>query len=302
MATVAPDWHWYQTFLAVIQAGSLSGAARTLGLTQPTVGRQMAALEASLAVKLFTRSLEGLAPTEAALRLLDSAEAMAGAAQMAQRAASGEAEAAVGIVRITASEMIGAEVLPPILAQFHLRYRQIKLELSLNNRNEDLLRGAADVAVRMIRPTQEALIAKRIGRMDVGLDAHRRYLKARGMPRRLADLPEHALIGPDRDPDFVRALSRLDPPLTRDLFSLRSDSHLTQLAALRAGFGIGVCQLGIARRDKNLLPVLRAEVMFPLEVWLVMSQDARTSRRVRLVFDHLAEHLSAYVRGSVRLR
>ena len=298
MATQVPDWHLFRAFLAVVREGSLSGAARVLGTTQPTMGRQVAALEASLGVKLFTRSLDGLSPTEAGLRLIPSAEAMAAAVEAARRSATGKVDEDRGTVRITASEVIGGEVLPSILADFHGRHPQISVELALSNRNEDLLRGDADIAVRMVRPTQGALVAKRIGRIDIGLYGHRRYLKGHPMPRRLEDLRQHALIGFDRDQAYARLLERMGVPLTRDSFAFRSDSDLAQLAALRAGLGIGASQIGLARRNKNLVPVLHAELIFPMEVWLVMHRDLRSSRRIRLTFDHLAAKLTDYAVAS----
>jgi DNA-binding transcriptional LysR family regulator len=294
MGSNTPDWHLFKAFLAVVREGSLSSAARVLGTTQPTMGRQVAALESALGVKLFTRSLDGLAPTEAGARLIPSAEVMAAAVQAALRSASGDMEEERGTVRITASEVIGGEVLPPFLAAFQSRNPGISVELSLSNRNEDLLRGDADIAVRMARPTQGALVAKRIGRVDIGLYAHRRYLKARTTPRKLEDLAQHALIGFDRDQAYARVLERMGLAFTRDTFAFRSDSDLAQLAALRAGLGIGVCQLGIARREKNLVPVLHSELSFPMEVWLAMHRDLRTSRRIRLTFDHLAAELAGY--------
>ena len=298
MGTAPPDWHLFRAFLAVVREGSLSGAARVLGTTQPTMGRQVAALEASLGVKLFTRSLDGLSPTEAGMRLIPSAEAMAAAVEAAQRSASGEIDEERGTVRITASDVIGAEVLPTMLAEFHSLNPRISAELALSNRNEDLLRGDADIAVRMVRPTQGALIARRIGRIDIGLYGHRGYLKGRPMPRQLEDLGEHALIGYDRDKAYVRLLERMGLPFTRDRFAFRSDSDLAQLAALRAGFGIGASQLGVARREKNLVPVLHSALIVPMECWLVMHRDLRSSRRIRLLFDHLATRLSAYAEGS----
>jgi DNA-binding transcriptional LysR family regulator len=144
MVTKTPGWHLFMAFLAVVREGSLSRAARVLGTTQPTMGRQVAALETALGVKLFTRSLDGLAPTEAGTRLIPSAEAMAAAVEAAQRSASGEIEEEGGTVRITASDVIGGEVLPPILADFHSRNPRISVELALSNRNEDLLRGSAE--------------------------------------------------------------------------------------------------------------------------------------------------------------
>jgi DNA-binding transcriptional LysR family regulator len=300
MAKSTPDWHLFRSFLAVVREGSLSGAARAIGMTQPTVGRQIHALEESLGVTLFTRSLDGLAPTDTALRLVGSAEAMAGAAEAAQRAASGEAADERGSVRITASAVMGGEVLPSILASFHLRHPQIQLELVLTDRNEDLLRGEADVAVRMARPTQEALVAKRIGKIDIGLYAHRRYLKAHPRLSGLQDLSSHSLIGFDRDPLPPRMLAKSGVSLTREQLAFRCDSDHAQLAAMRAGIGIGISQLGIARRDKNLVPVLHGQLLFSLEVWLAMHRDLRNSRRIRLLFDHLSLALSAYCDSSCR--
>jgi DNA-binding transcriptional LysR family regulator len=294
MADTSPDWHLYRSFLAAMHEGSLSGAARALGTTQPTVGRQVAALEAALGAPLFARSLDGLAPTDVALRLLPAAEAMAAAAQMAQRAASAGLDEERGTVRITASEVIGAEVLPPILAHLQAQHPAIALEVALTNRNEDLLRGDADVAVRMAKPTQDALVAKKIGRIDVALYAHRRYVKAHGTPRQRSDLSGHALIGSDRDPAFAHMLAKLGKPFSEATFSFRSDSHLAQLAALRAGLGIGICQLGIARRDAELTALLHADLRFSMQMWLAMHRDQRASRRIRLVFDHLAAELAAY--------
>jgi DNA-binding transcriptional LysR family regulator len=301
MPIANPDWHLFRTFLAVVREGSLSSAARALGTTQPTMGRQVAALEASLGVKLFTRSLDGLSPTEAGLRLIPSAETMAAAAEAAQRSASGEVDEEHGTVRITASDVIGSEVLPSILASFHAAHPRISVELALSNRNEDLLRGDADIAVRMVRPTQGALVAKQIGRIDIALYAHQRYLKEHTLPRRLEYLRQHAWIGYDRDQTYARLLERrVGMQFSRDMFAFRSDSDLAQLAALRAGFGIGACQLGIARRDRNLVPVMHTELAISMEVWLAMHRDLRGSRRVRLMFDHLAVNLIRYAKSSRR--
>lgn len=300
MAIVVSDWHLFRAFLAVVREGSLSSAARTLGTTQPTMGRQVAALEASLGVKLFTRSLDGLSPTEAGLRLIPSVEAMAAAAEAAQRSTTGEIDEERGTVRVTASDVVGGQVLPAILAGFHARHTGISVELALSNRNEDLLRRDADIAVRMVRPTQGALIAKRIGRVDVGLYAHRGYLKVHKMPGRLRDLQQHSLIGYDRNPAYALMIEKMGAPITRDMFAFRSDNEIAQLAALRAGFGIGVCQLGIARIDKNLVPVLHAEFIYSMDVWLAMHRDLRGNHRIRLLFDHLAGELTRYSKSSCR--
>ena len=288
-------WDHYRSFLAVVRQGSLSSAARELGLTQPTLGRHVDELEKSLATALFARSPHGLIPTPAALELVPHAEAMASAADALVRTASGEVAAPKGVVRVTASEIVGVEVLPPILTSFRESYPQIVIELAVSNRNQDLLRRDADIAVRMARPTQGALIARRIGKADIGLYAHKRYLKKHGMPAAPEDLARHTMIGFDRDTAALRYVTG-PMPITRELFALRSDSDHAQLAALRAGFGIAATQTGIAARDKNLVPVLSDAVRFSLEMWLAMHEDLRMNRRVRLLFDHLAQELAAYAR------
>lgn len=288
-----PGWELYRTFLAVVRERSLSGAARSLRLTQPTVGRHVDLLEQALGVPLFTRSRVGLTPAQAALELVPHVEAMAHAASAVQRTASGEAGEERGAVRVTASEMIGAEVLPVALAEFRERHPRIAVELVLSNRAQDLSRREADVAVRMVKPNQSALVARKVGTLALGFCATPRYLQVHGTPRTVDELGVHPLIGFDRGP----SVSRLPPmpiPLTRDTFAFRSDSDLAQYAAIRAGFGIGVCQLALAKRD-GLVEVLRGALDLKLGVWIVMHKDSRANRRVRLMFEHLGVHLKAHV-------
>jgi DNA-binding transcriptional LysR family regulator len=294
-----PDWTLYRAFLAVLTEGSLSAAARQLGLTQPTVGRQVETLEAALGAPLFTRAPQGMTPTPAALAIEPHARAMASAAGAARRAVSGAGELA-GTVRVTASEIIGAEVLPPVLAAFLERHPGLEIELVPTNRLEDLLRRDADIAIRMTRPTQKALLARQIGSVDIGLFARRRYLDAHGEPRSLDDLQHHVLIGFDRVPIPPGLRLAGGQAITRDLFSFRTDSDLTQLAAIRAGVGIGGVHLGIARRDPDLVPVLPDLITFDLEMWLVMHEDQRASARLRDLYDHLVDAMRAYARSSRR--
>src|SRR5271165_6782336 len=188
MARREPSWDELRTFFEVVRDGSLSGAARRLGLTQPTVGRHVGALEAALGLTLFTRSPRGLTPTPAAVALAPHGEAMAAAAASLSRSASSEAAIDRGVVRVTASEIVGCEVLPPIFAAFRARNPGIAVELAVTNRNEDLSRGDADIAVRMVRPTQSGFVARRIGLTRIRLYAHRDYLERFGEPRSLADL------------------------------------------------------------------------------------------------------------------
>lgn len=298
MARSDPDWETYRSFLAVMTEGSLSAAARKLGLTQPTLGRHIDQLEADLALSLFTRSQTGLIPTQAARELLPHAQAMASAADALVRASSGADAEERGSVRVTASVIVGGEVLPPILTTFHEKHPGIAIELVLSDQTQDLLRRDADIAVRMAQPKQAALIAKKIGRIGLGLHAHRRYLELHGTLKSLDEILQHSIIGFDQETSFVRALRDSGLGLTRDMFALRCDADLAQLAALRAGYGLGVCQFGIARRDPDLIHVLPGEFKFEIDMWLVMHKDLRNTRRTRLLFDHLAVELSRYAATS----
>ncbi|MGA9848663.1 MAG: LysR family transcriptional regulator [Roseiarcus sp.] len=292
-----PSWDELRTFFEVVRDGSLSGAARRLGVTQPTVGRHIDALEDALGLALFTRSPRGLTPTRAALALAPHGETMVAAAASLSRSASSEAALDRGVVRVTASEIVGCEVLPSIFAGFRMRHPGVAIELAVTNRNEDLARGEADIAVRMVRPTQSGFVARRIGATRIGLYARRDYCDRFGAPRSIADLPHHCVIGFDRDSRTFRSAGALAKKLTRADFGFRCDSDLAQLAALRAGVGIGGCQEGIARRSKDLVPILPGAFQMTLEVWLVMHRDLRSTPRVRLLFDWLAEGLSDYVKG-----
>jgi len=293
MTAGSPDWSLYRSFLSVLRTGSLSAAAREEGLTQPTVGRHVDALEKALGVALFTRSQHGLSPTEAALELRPYAESLEATAAALVRAAVGRAGTR-GTVRVTASEVVGAEVLPSILAKLHEAHPELVIELVLSNRTEDLLRREADIAVRMVRPTQQALLARHVGDTEIGLHARRDYLERRGVPSSLRELREHTLIGFDHENAFIRSVRAGGFPVERGMFALRSDSDLAQLAALRTGFGIGVCQVGLARRSTDLVRVMAKSFLFKLEVWIVMHSDLRSSVRCRVVADALAAGLAVY--------
>ena len=219
---------------------------------------------------------------------------MATAADAFTRAASADAGAASGTVRLTASEVIGAEVLPPILAALRRTHPGLVLELHLSNRVEDLLSQEADIAIRMLRPAQASIVAKRVGAVRLGLFAAASYLEEHGIPDSLGRLSGFALIGPDRETRALGAIRDLGLDLRPDMFAFRSDSHLAQLAAIKAGLGIGICQTALARRQPELVPVLPDAFTFALETWIAMHEDLRRVERVRATFDHLSKGLSEY--------
>ncbi|MBS0472605.1 MAG: LysR family transcriptional regulator [Proteobacteria bacterium] len=294
MARSDPKWETYRTFLAVMTEGSLSAAARKLLLTQPTAGRHIDELEEALGQKLFTRSQAGLIATQAARELLPHAQAMASAAQALVRTASGAEGEERGTVRLTASVFVGGEVLPEILTRFRGAHPGIAIELVLSDATQDLLRRDADIAVRMVQPKQDALVAKKIGTTALGLFARRDYLERYGTPQSLNDVAGHAIIGYDRETAFERGLKAMGLPLTREMFTLRVDNDQARANALRAGFGIGVCQIGVAKREPDLVHILPKAFRIELPLWLVMHKDLRNTRRMRILFDFLVDELKAY--------
>lgn len=286
-------WELYRSFLGVLKEGSLSGAARQLGITQPTVGRHIAALEAELGVVLFTRSPGGLLPTAVAHTLRAHAETMERTAAALERAASAHGEEVRGVVRVSASEVVGVEVLPPIITQLCRQHPHLRVELVLTNRLSDLLQLEADIAVRMVRPSQEQLLAQRIGLIEVGLHARDDYLQQQGMPLHMEDLAGHSVIGFDQQNAFIRSLAIKG--FERSAFALSSDSDLAQLALIRAGAGIGGCQVQLAKRDPRLRRVLPDGFALKLDTWVTMHEDLRNSPRCRVTFDALVQGLQRYV-------
>jgi DNA-binding transcriptional LysR family regulator len=285
-------WELWRSFLTVLEQGNLSRAARLSGLTQPTLGRHIDELERALGLSLFTRSPRGLAPTDAAFELRPHAQAMATAAGALRRAASGSASEAKGVVRVTAAEIVGVEILPPILTAFRKKYPGITIELAATNLTQDLLQREADIAVRMVQPTQTALVARKVRRIRFGLYAHRDYLKRHGTPRTMEELLNHTLIGFDKGAIAIKVLRQMPSPVSREAFAFRSDSALAQQAMVRCGFGIGRGADIAVRSDPNIVPVLADKYGLEVDMWVVMHEDARNSRRMRLMFDHLVNSLS----------
>lgn len=290
------DWALWRSFLAVADSGSLSAAARSLGLTQPTVGRHVDLLEAAVGQILFLRTPQGLSVTEAAAVLLPEARAMHLTAESLARRASSAPEAGVGTVRIAASHVVGAEVLPVALSPLLAGHPGLAVELALSNSSADLLRREADLAIRMVRPSQGSLVARRLGPVPLGLFARRDYLERAGRLAGPEDLAGHVLIGPDADPAALAGFGVFGDVLGRQALRLRTDSEAAQIASVRAGLGIGVMQAGVAARDPTLEPVLPDVVGWTLDAWLVLHDDLRRMPTIRLVADHLSRELPTLLR------
>ncbi|MGV1834001.1 LysR family transcriptional regulator [Rhizobium rhizogenes] len=296
MTTSEPSWDFYRTFLAVLQHGSLSAAARELGLTQPTIGRHIDALEEAIGAELFTRSQQGLLPTDAALALRPYAETLANTTAALLRVASSSRDRVSGTVRISASEVIGVEVLPPILAGLQAAYPDLTIELSASDAVEDLLQREADIAVRMVAPAQDVLLARYIGSIPLGLFAHRNYLERYGEPKNIRELHQHKLIGFDRQTAYIRTMMKRYPLLDGVSFTFKSDHSIALHNALRAGIGIGFYQIPLAKRDGELVRLL-PEIGLPLDTWVAMHENLKTSPRCRVTFDALVAGLLEYVRN-----
>jgi DNA-binding transcriptional LysR family regulator len=270
------DWRLVRSFLAVFDRGSLLGAARALGASQPTLGRQIAQLESQLGVVLFERTGRGLLPTAMAQRLAASARAME-----------------AGAVRLSASQPVAVHLLPPLLLRMRQALPAVQVELVASNEVSNLLRREADIAVRMVPPDQASLVIRRIGKITLGAYAHRDYLRRRGSPRQPVDLADHDLVGMDRDDSIVRGFARFGLPLSREQFAFRSDDLNVYWQAVRAGLGVGFVADYVARTDPDVQPVLPMLKIPPLPVWLAVHREIRTNKRIRAVYDFLAHGIAA---------
>ncbi len=283
------DWTLVRSFLAALDRGSLLGASRTLKLSQPTIGRHIAELESQLGVALFERTGRGLKPLAMALKLAESARAMEAGAHQLQRSVSGADDAVRGSVRITASQPIACVLLPPLLARMQRVLPDVQIELVSSNEVSNLLRREADIAIRMVSPLQAELVAKRIGRVTLGVYAQRDYLKRAGAPRELSDLMSHPLLGNDRNEDIVRGFAAMGFPMSRDQFAFRTDDLMAYWQAVRSGVGIGFVADYLARTDANVVAILPQLKIPPLPVWLAVHREIRTNKRIRAVYDFLAQ-------------
>ncbi|MEM0943031.1 MAG: LysR family transcriptional regulator [Pseudomonadota bacterium] len=291
MPPAAFDWNHARAFLATAEEGSLSGAARRLGLTQPTLSRQVTAFEQQLNLVLFERTGRSLTITASGIELLDHIWAMEKAANMAALTASGQSQAVEGKVRITASDMMSAYILPPFIEELRTTAPRLEIEIVADNSVRDLLLREADIAIRHVRPEQPSLVAKLIREETARFYAVRGYLEARGNPSVADDLRDHQVISFVDSDQMLGFLLPTGLSLTRDNFRLGSNSGLVAWELARNGLGIAVMSDAIAAQFPEFEPVLTDMAPFVFPTWLVTHRELHTSRRIRVVFDHLAECL-----------
>lgn len=285
------NWALVKSFVAVLDAGSLMGAARRLGAQQPTLSRHIAELEAQLKVPLFERTGRGVTPTAAALAIADAARQMQGSAATLQRALAQRTAATSGTVRITTSEVAASYLLPGVLARLQQAEPGIALELVASNELTNLLRREADIAVRMVRPAQSSLVARKLGDIALTACAHSSYLKKHGTPREPRELLGHTMIGYDKDTAIVRGFAALGLTLTREHFAIRTDDQLAYGRLVAAGAGIGFVAAYNLRHWRGVVPLLPMLQIPPLPCWLAVHREIRGNALVRKVYDFLAQEL-----------
>ena len=289
---VSFDWNQVRAFLATAEEGSFTGAARVLRSTQPTVGRQIAALEESLGVMLVERSVRGLALTEAGRDLLDHVRAMGDAATLISMVADGKSQQVSGEVTVTATDLLSAAILPQVFLPLRSTAPAIRIRILASADVQDLLRREADIAVRHIRPEQPELIARHLGDFGANLYATSAYLDRKGRPNSLRDIADLDFVG-NADPERLMApLQNMGIPVRPESFVMSSASGVVAWELVKMGYGVSMqpdALGGTAAGLEKVFPNLPS-IKFP--IWLVTHRELQTSRRIRLVFDLLARGLS----------
>ncbi|MEO0382175.1 MAG: LysR family transcriptional regulator [Pseudomonadota bacterium] len=286
------DWNQMRGFIAAAETGSLSAAARQLGLTQPTLSRQVAALEETLGLTLFERIGKKLVLTETGLDLLHHGKSMAQAADALALVATGRSETVEGLVSISAGDGISIKILPPIIAKIRQAAPQVSIDLIVSNALSDLRRREADIAVRHVQPTEPDLIGKKLRDAKAHFYASKSWVEEHGHPHKPEDVSGPVFIGFDRSERFVGYLQGLGLKVTAASFPVSSENTVACWEMTRQGLGIGVMMLETADNTEGMVKVLEDLPPITFPIWLVTHRELRTSRRIRLVFDMLAEELS----------
>lgn len=286
------DWNQLKAFLATAQAGSLSAAARQLGLTQPTLSRQVAAMEQHLGVTLFERVGKGLQLTTTGHELLAHARTMGAAANALGLAASGRSQEPGGVVSVSATDVVAAWLLPPLVQRLRVSEPSIALNVIGSDALSDLLRREADIAIRHVPPEQPELIGRLVGEATAHFYASKDWVAAHGNPHTAADAAHLAFVGADRGGRFLGFLRAHGLPVTESNFSCYADQSAVNWALVRQGLGIGVMMVDIARHATGVLRVLQGVPPVRFPIWLVSHRELRTSRAIRAVFDALAHGLA----------
>ena len=285
------DWNHIRAFLATVEHGSLSGAARALRQTQPTLSRQITALEEHLHLTLFERGPRVMLLTDAGSELLAHVRDMADAAAQISRVATGQSQDIEGTVRITSSDAMAAYALPHCLIDLRRAHPGIMIELVPSNDMRDLTRREADIAIRHVRPEQPDLVAKRLSDIEIGLFASSNYLTELGDPQKPEDFAQANFIGFENANRLVPQMNALGIPVTEKNLGITTSNGRSLYELARAGAGIAFLPSALAESRLNLRRILPDAPTMAMPTWLVTHREIQTNRRIRLTFDHLAAHL-----------
>lgn len=291
-APPALSWDGLQVFLCVAEHGSLSKAAAYLQISQPTLTRQVAALEQQLGVPLFERTPRGMALTDVAQALLAPVQAIRQQVLSVGRISQGHDDKPQGVVRITASETVATYLMPPMLTELRQLQPQLDVVLLATDRVANLIEREADIAVRMVRPDQPDLVARKVADLRIGIYAHRSYLQRRGRPASLQDLASHDVIGFGDPLLLQQSLQAGGMDAAQLRFALLSNSHVTAWEMVRAGLGIGFIAEPIGKRFSDLERLLPDAASPSFPIWLTVHQEVRSNARLRQVFDFLADRFA----------
>ncbi|QFT78186.1 LysR family transcriptional regulator [Erythrobacter sp. THAF29] len=286
------DWNHIRAFLATVETGSLSAAARALGQTQPTLSRQVSALEDALGLTLFERGTRVMMLTASGEQLLDHVKEMAEAATRISRVATGQSETVEGVVRITSSDAMAAYELPRITMDLRRDHPGIRIEIAPSSEVASLSRREADIAIRHVEPDQPDLIARRLPDIEVSLYASTEYLDQLGSVSAPADLNKASFIGFEQPERLIPQMAMIEIELTAENFGITATTGTAMFELARAGAGIALLPSEVAEGRLGLKKALPKLPSFPVPLWLVTHREIRTNKRIRLTFDHLAKALS----------
>jgi DNA-binding transcriptional LysR family regulator len=285
------SWELIHVFTTVARLGSLSKAAKALHTSQPTLSRQIALLEKKLQITLFERSTQGLKITTLGSKLIESSNMMLQASEHFMRSASGSTLSLAGNIRISANEVIGLYYLPQALTVFNQLYPEIQVEVDISNQTTSLHKRDADIALRMFRPKQPDLIAKRLPDIQLKVVASKEYLFKHGYPKTIQEISQHNLIGFDRDLQFLKAIQQVGVTLTEKNFHFKTDFLPLQIELARKGAGITITHKHLIEQWPELQEIMSDIVIPNLEFWLVCHADVQHNRRIRVLMEFLSTHM-----------
>ena len=285
------DWSALRDVVTVAETGSLSAAARKLGVSQPTIGRRIEHLEQQLKTVLFNRAPKGLTLTETGNQILAYAQRMSDEAIAIERVARGASQSLEGTVRVTLTDMMGNHWLPAKLPEFFQRFPGLRMEVAVENRNLDLIKREADIAIRFGRPKQLDLVTRKSVEINYGVYATTAYLEKHGRPKSLRDFKHHYFVSYDEAVFQIQHLRRVEKIVGQQRILHRSSNITGVLEATKQGIGIGITGCYFSDPEPSLERLMPERFNVAYTAWVVAHADLFKSARIKAVFDFLVEKL-----------